>query len=36
MLGVITADGWLIQFIVALVGACLLIWIWRMIQGRRA
>jgi uncharacterized membrane protein YeaQ/YmgE (transglycosylase-associated protein family) len=35
-LGVITADGWIVQFIVALVGACLLIWIWRMIQGRRA
>jgi uncharacterized membrane protein YeaQ/YmgE (transglycosylase-associated protein family) len=33
---VIPPGGWIWQFVVALVGACLLIWIWRMFQGRRA
>jgi uncharacterized membrane protein YeaQ/YmgE (transglycosylase-associated protein family) len=34
--GVIPEGGWFWYFIVALVGACLLIWVWRLFQGRRA
>ena len=31
-----TLGGWIGQLIVAVIGACLLIWIWGAIRGRRA
>ena len=31
-----TLGGWIGQLIVGVVGACLLIWLTRMIRGRRA
>lgn len=34
LLGVITAPTYLVQFIVAIVGACILIFLWRAIRGR--
>ena len=34
--GIFTADNWFVQLIVGVVGACLLIWIWRAINGRRS
>ena len=35
MIGVIPPGGWIWQCIVAVIGACLLIFLWRMISGRR-
>lgn len=34
LLDVIPPGGWLWQSIIAIIGACLLIWIYRMIRGR--
>lgn len=34
--GVIPPGGWIWQCIVAVAGACLLIFLWRMIRGRSA
>jgi uncharacterized membrane protein YeaQ/YmgE (transglycosylase-associated protein family) len=31
-----TLGGWIGQLIVAVIGACLLIWIYRLIRGRAA
>lgn len=31
-----TLGGWIGQLIVAVIGACLLIWVWRAIRGRSA
>jgi uncharacterized membrane protein YeaQ/YmgE (transglycosylase-associated protein family) len=36
MLGVIPPGGWIWQCVVAVAGACLLIFVWRAIRGRRA
>ncbi|HVI29079.1 GlsB/YeaQ/YmgE family stress response membrane protein [Hansschlegelia sp.] len=36
MLGVIPPEGWIWQSVIAVIGACLLIWIWRMVRGRTA
>ena len=36
MLGVIPPGGWIWQCVVAIAGACLLIFVWRAIRGRRA
>ena len=36
MLGVIPPDGWIWQSVIAIIGACLLIWVWRMVRGRTA
>lgn len=36
MVGVIPPGGWIWQCIVAIAGACLLIFVWRAIRGRRA
>jgi uncharacterized membrane protein YeaQ/YmgE (transglycosylase-associated protein family) len=35
LLNVIPPDGWLWQFIIAIIGAVLLIWVWRLIRGQR-
>jgi uncharacterized membrane protein YeaQ/YmgE (transglycosylase-associated protein family) len=35
-LNVIPPGGWLWQFIIAIIGAVLLIWVWRLIRGQRA
>lgn len=32
---VIPPGGWIWQFIIAVIGAILLIWIWRLIRGNR-
>jgi uncharacterized membrane protein YeaQ/YmgE (transglycosylase-associated protein family) len=34
--GTVGAGSWIMQLIVAVVGACLLIWIARLIRGRTA
>ena len=34
LFGIFTAETYLVQFIVAIVGACLLIFLWRAIRGR--
>ena len=34
IIGVYPASAWLPQLVVGLVGACLLIWVWRAIRGR--
>lgn len=34
LLGLYTPDTWLAYLIVAIIGACLLIWIVRMVRGR--
>ncbi|ALN73301.1 MULTISPECIES: GlsB/YeaQ/YmgE family stress response membrane protein [unclassified Aureimonas] len=34
LLGVYTAPSLIVQFIVAIVGACILIFLWRAIRGR--
>ncbi|KAA0970468.1 GlsB/YeaQ/YmgE family stress response membrane protein [Aureimonas fodinaquatilis] len=34
LMGFYTADTYLVQLIVAIVGACLLIFLWRAIKGR--
>ncbi|WP_183394140.1 GlsB/YeaQ/YmgE family stress response membrane protein [Hansschlegelia beijingensis] len=36
MLGVVPPDGWIWQSVIAVIGACLLIWVWRMVRGRTA
>lgn len=36
MLGVIPPGGWIWQCVVAVAGACLLIFAWRAIRGRAA
>ena len=33
-LGIYSADTWLAWFIVAIIGACALIWGYRMVKGR--
>jgi uncharacterized membrane protein YeaQ/YmgE (transglycosylase-associated protein family) len=33
--GVIPPGGWIAQFIVAAIGAIILIWLWRLIRGNR-
>ena len=33
---VVPPEGWLMQCLVAIVGACLLIFVWRLVRGRRA
>jgi uncharacterized membrane protein YeaQ/YmgE (transglycosylase-associated protein family) len=35
LLNVIPPGGWLWQFIIAIIGAVLLIWVWRLIRGQR-
>jgi uncharacterized membrane protein YeaQ/YmgE (transglycosylase-associated protein family) len=32
---VIPPGGWIWQFIIAVIGAVLLIWVWRLIRGNR-
>jgi uncharacterized membrane protein YeaQ/YmgE (transglycosylase-associated protein family) len=32
---IIPPEGWIAQFIVAVIGAVLLIWVWRLIRGNR-
>lgn len=34
-IGVIPPGGWIWQCVVAIGGACLLIFVWRLIRGRR-
>ncbi len=34
LLGVYTTPIWYVQFIVAIIGACILIFLWRAIRGR--
>ena len=34
LLGVYTTPSYLVQFIVAIIGACILIFLWRAIRGR--
>ena len=34
LLGIYTEGGWIIQSIVAIIGACLLIAVYRLIRGR--
>ena len=34
LFGIFTAETYLVQFIVAIGGACLLIFLWRAIRGR--
>ena len=34
-LSIIPPEGWVAQLIVAIVGACILIFGWRLIRGRR-
>ena len=29
-----TLGGWIGQLVVAVIGACLLIWLWRLVRGR--
>ena len=36
ILGVVPPDGWIWQSVIAVIGACLLIWVWRMVRGRTA
>jgi uncharacterized membrane protein YeaQ/YmgE (transglycosylase-associated protein family) len=33
--GVIPPEGWIAQFVVAVIGAVLLIWAWRLVRGNR-
>ncbi|QDY70030.1 GlsB/YeaQ/YmgE family stress response membrane protein [Qingshengfaniella alkalisoli] len=33
LLGIYAASAWIPQLIVGLIGACLLIWVWRMVKG---
>lgn len=33
-IGIIPPGGWLWQSIIAIIGACLLIWLYRLIRGR--
>jgi uncharacterized membrane protein YeaQ/YmgE (transglycosylase-associated protein family) len=33
---VIPPGGWIWQFIIAVIGAVLLIWVWRLIRGNRS
>ena len=35
-IGIPAGGGWIIQCLVAVIGACLLIFVWRMIRGRTA
>ena len=35
LLGFIPPGGWIWQFVIALIGACLLIFLWRAIRGNR-
>jgi uncharacterized membrane protein YeaQ/YmgE (transglycosylase-associated protein family) len=35
LLDIYAADAWLTQLFVGLVGACLVIWAWRALRGRR-
>ncbi len=35
VLNVIPPGGWIWQFIIAIIGAVLLIWVWRLIRGQR-
>jgi uncharacterized membrane protein YeaQ/YmgE (transglycosylase-associated protein family) len=32
--GLIPPDGWLAQSVIAIIGACLLIWLYRLVRGR--
>jgi uncharacterized membrane protein YeaQ/YmgE (transglycosylase-associated protein family) len=34
LLGVIPPGGWLWQSIIAIIGACILIWLYRTVRGR--
>ena len=34
MFNIYAADAWKSQLLVGLVGACLVIWVWRMIRSR--
>ncbi|MBQ0805871.1 MULTISPECIES: GlsB/YeaQ/YmgE family stress response membrane protein [unclassified Sulfitobacter] len=34
LLDIYAADAWLTQLFVGLVGACLVIWVWRALRGR--
>jgi uncharacterized membrane protein YeaQ/YmgE (transglycosylase-associated protein family) len=34
-IGIIPPGGWIWQCIIAVIGACLLIFLWRLIAGRR-
>ena len=34
LLGIIPPGGWLWQAIIAIIGACILIWLYRMVRGR--
>ena len=34
LLGIIPPGGWLWQCIIAIIGACILIWIYRAVRGR--
>lgn len=34
--GIVTAGTWIVQLFVGFVGACLLIWVARMMRGRHA
>lgn len=33
-LSIIPPEGWIAQSIVAIIGACLLIYVWRLVRGR--
>ena len=33
--GVIPPGGWIVQCVIAIIGACLLIFVWRLISGRK-
>jgi uncharacterized membrane protein YeaQ/YmgE (transglycosylase-associated protein family) len=35
-LNVVPPEGWIAQFIIAAIGAIILIWLWRAIRGRTA
>jgi len=35
LLNVIPPGGWIWQFIIAIIGAVALIWIWRLVRGQR-
>lgn len=34
LLDIYAADAWITQLFVGLVGACLVIWVWRAMRGR--
>ena len=35
-LSIVPPEGWIAQSVVAVIGACLLIFLWRLVRGSRA